>query len=101
MPNTGFHIPSHLLDFAPSATGEEVFSSIFSPFKQLVEENIPLMLGLVGFGICVFVGSFVIKYVSGQGGPRNPHLGAYERASWTEEEVRSGEDWGMGEGPGA
>lgn len=97
----GFKLPAHLLDVKPSATGEAVVSSAFGPLVSLVEENIPLILGLVGLGVCVLVGSFVIKYVSGQGGPRNPHLGAYERASWTQEEVAAGQDWGMGEGPGA
>jgi hypothetical protein len=96
-----FKIPSGLLEVKSSATGEAVFTAIFNPFKQLVEENIVLVYGLVALGICVLVGSMVIKWVAGQGGPRNPHLTAYERASWTEREVDDGADYGMGEGPGS
>jgi hypothetical protein len=96
-----FKLPSGLLEVHPSSTGEAVMSAVFGPFVQLVEENIPLLLGLTGLGICFLVGGFVIKYVAGRGAPRNPHLTAYERGVWTEYEMDGGTDFGMGEGPDA
>jgi hypothetical protein len=94
--NPGFKIPEHLLDFNPSSTGESVMTAVFTPFKSLVEENVVLLLGVAGFGICVLVGAFVIKFVSGRGGPVNPHLTAYQRASFAEVEGEADEDMGMG-----
>lgn len=93
-----FKMPSGLLNVDPSTTGEAVVETIFNPFKQLVEENIPLLLGVVGLGICLLVGSMVIKWVAGRGGPRNSHLSVYERAAWTEHESLDSTDYGMGEG---
>lgn len=99
--NPTFKLPSGMLEVDPSSTGEAVVSAVFGPFVQLVEENVVLILGLVGLGICVLVGGWVIGWVSGRGGPRNPHLSVFERASWTQQEVQDGQDYGMGEGPGS
>jgi hypothetical protein len=66
IPETGFKIPEHLLDFSPSRSGEEVFEAVLGPFKRLLEENIPLIAGVAGVVVCIYVGWFVIKFVQGK-----------------------------------
>lgn len=65
----GFHLPAHILDFKPSPWAEEVWESVLEPFVRLVEENIPLILGIAGLGVCLAVGMFLLRFVSGRGTP--------------------------------